>query len=377
MAAGDFAAAREILRQMLALVGDNTGLWLNFAVCCEALSEFAGALTAVERALKTDPRSFTALLMKGSLLERLGKTREAARTYGFAVALEPPENIQDPAAREALDHARKVNAHYVEELVAFVSAQITPARQRGSSAEAGRMNKFMDFTLRRKNIYRQEPSDFYYPGLPTIEFYERDEFPWLARFEGATASIKNELLQILRDDFSDFVPYVTYADGVPLPQWAELNGSQRWGALHLLLAGVPVEKNCGRCPDTMAALAALPQPRMPGRSPSALFSVLQPGTRIPPHSGVSNTRLIVHLPLIVPSGCGFRVGNETRGWREGQAWVFDDTIEHEAWNESALPRVILICDIWNPRLSGAERDMIAQMVHALDRFNGSTPGAGL
>ena len=105
-------------------------------------------------------------------------------------------------------------------------------------------------------------------------------------------------------------------------------------------------------------MQALPQAVVPLRSPCAMYSALQPRTRIPPHTGVANFRLVVHLPLVLPPGCGFRVGSETRDWRIGEAWVFDDTIEHEAWNDSDEPRYIFICDIWNPRLSprGARRD---------------------
>jgi aspartyl/asparaginyl beta-hydroxylase (cupin superfamily) len=109
-----------------------------------------------------------------------------------------------------------------------------------------------------------------------------------------------------------------------------------------------------------------------------MFSILRPRTRIPPHTGVANTRLVLHLPLIVPAGCGFRVGGETRLWTEGEAWVFDDTINHEAWNDSEKPRAILICDVWSPFLSAGERDLIAQLLGALDRFNGgSLQGTGL
>jgi hypothetical protein len=111
----------------------------------------------------------------------------------------------------------------------------------------------------------------------------------------------------------------------------------------------------------------------PLRSPSALFSVLQPKTRIPPHTGVANFRLVVHLPLIVPPGCGFRVGGETRQWRLGEAWVFDDTIEHEAWNDSEQTRIIFICDVWSPRLSPDERAVIGEIIAATDAFNGTQP----
>src|SRR5260370_583499 len=86
----------------------------------------------------------------------------------------------------------------------------------------------------------------------------------------------------------------------------------------------------------------VPPADVPGQAPTAFFSMLQPLTRIPPHTGVTNTRLVCHVPLVIPSGCGFRVGSETRQWEPGKAWVFDDTIEHEAWNESDKPRYILI-----------------------------------
>ena len=89
--------------------------------------------------------------------------------------------------------------------------------------------------------------------------------------------------------------------------------------------------------------------------PTAFFSVLRPRTHLPAHNGVTNSRAIIHLPLIVPEGCRFRVGGETREWRVGEAWAFDDTIEHEAWNDSDEPRVILILDAWNPLLTEAEK----------------------
>lgn len=377
MGAGDFLAAKQILAQALKDSPQLTPLWLNLAACCRALSDIPGALAAVDGALKAEPRSFMALLMKGSLFEAQGRIKEAARIYGFAIALEPHDGSLDAPTTQVLKRARELNARYVEEMVSFVSAEIGQVREKGSSAEAKRLNKFMDFALRRKTTYRQEPSDFFYPGLPSIEFYEREEFPWIDGLDASTPMILSELHNILRDDFRDFTPYVNYPDSVPLDQWLELNHSRRWGALHLYLSGKQMPANCSRCPGTMEFLASMPQPHMPGRSPAALFSALQPKTRIPPHTGVANTRLVVHLPLIVPEGCGFRVGNEVREWKEGEAWVFDDTIEHEAWNESTQPRVIFIFDIWNPRLSEVEREGITRMVDAMDKFNGFAAADGI
>ena len=124
---------------------------------------------------------------------------------------------------------------------------------------------------------------------------------------------------------------------------------------------------CDLCPATTAALEAIPQSRVPGKAPNAFFSILQPGARIPPHTGVTNTRTIIHLPLVVPEGCTFRVGGETRHWREGEAFAFDDTIEHEARNDSDQLRVILIFDVWNPHLDEAERRNLERLFAIADR----------
>ena len=125
------------------------------------------------------------------------------------------------------------------------------------------------------------------------------------------AGIRDEFLEILEAE-EGFTPYITYPPDVPLNQWAELNNSPRWSAFHLYKMGKLVEENAAKCPKTMKALEGAPQPDQPGRTPAAMFSLLKPRTRIPPHTGVTNVRLVTHLPLIVPEGCGFRVGNDTR-----------------------------------------------------------------
>jgi aspartyl/asparaginyl beta-hydroxylase (cupin superfamily) len=107
-----------------------------------------------------------------------------------------------------------------------------------------------------------------------------------------------------------------------------------------------------------------------------MFSLLRPGARIPPHTGEVNTRLICHLPLIVPAGCSLRVGNDTRALVEGKAWVFDDTMEHEAWNPSDQSRVILLFEIWRPELDEEERRLVSAMFEAIDAYSGATPARG-
>jgi aspartyl/asparaginyl beta-hydroxylase (cupin superfamily) len=118
-----------------------------------------------------------------------------------------------------------------------------------------------------------------------------------------------------------------------------------------------------RFPKTWEAIRQAPLPGIYGWGPTVVFSLLKAGTRIPAHNGMYNIRLICHLPLIVPPGCRFRVGNEIREWEVGKLMIFDDTIEHEAWNDSGEDRVVLIFDIWRPELTEEERAQLLALFH--------------
>ncbi len=369
----DPAGARILFEQAVVLAPGRVEVWLGLAASRRALGDHAGALEAVEGALVAEPRSFPALLMKGSLLEAMGQKTQAAILYGIVVRMAPPAGQLAESTRAAVAHARALHEHYADDLAANLKAEAGLAAETGALAR--RADAFIEAIAGRRRISQQEPAQFNYPGLPAIEFYERDEFPWLEALEAETDAIRDEARAVWGDGGPGLEPYIEYPPGVPVDQWAELNHSQRWTAFHLLRDGKPVEDNCARCQKTMTALAVVDQPAVAGRSPAAMYSILKPRTRIPPHTGVANTRVVLHLPLIIPEGCRFRVGGETRRWREGEAWVFDDTINHEAWNNSDHPRAIFMCDVWSPRLSHEEREMIARIAVALDRFNGFSPQA--
>jgi aspartate beta-hydroxylase len=376
MMAGDPRSAIELFERALAIAARRVDLWIGLAACRRATGDSQRSLAALESALAADPRCFPALLMKGSILESLGHEKQAAMTYGNAILIAPREEDMAEPTRRALSHARVVHDRYTADLAAWLKTESGLDAGR-ASAEGRRIDTFIEAMAGRRKIYHQEPARFHYPGLPAIEFFEREAFPWLEAFEARTDDIRGELLSVWVEGSPELEPYINYRDGLPLDQWAELNRSLKWSAYHLYLHGAPVEEHCGRCPATVAALELLAQPKVQSRSPSAMFSILRPRTRIPPHTGVANTRLVVHLPLVIPRDCGFRVGGETRQWREGQAWVFDDTIEHEAWNDSDEPRAVLICDVWNPYLSPAERETVAELMALLDRFHGDEPHDGL
>lgn len=227
-----------------------------------------------------------------------------------------------------------------------------------------RFDECLQILAGRARIYHAEPVQLHVPRLPAIPFFDRSCFPWLPRLEEATDLIRAELDALMGEGMPGFAPYIAYPPGAPLNQWAELNHNRDWSSFWLWRDGERQEEAIARCPKTAALLAELPMAEQPGFAPTALFSALAPHTRIPPHTGSTNARLLVHLPLVLPGPARFRVGNETRAWRRGEAWCFDDSIEHEAWNDADQTRVILIFDIWNPLLSQAERELISAMMTA-------------
>jgi aspartate beta-hydroxylase len=373
LGAGRAAEAAALFERAIAAAPADLSSRLNLIAARRAAGDFDAALAAAEQILALDPRSFLALMAKGSLLERLGSNREAAGAYSAALTQAPPDAKLDPATLKAVEHARLINRRYVEELNDFIRADIADPLSQATSDEARRIDAFVDLTLRKRRRYQQAPAEFFYPGMPAIEFYDRSEFPWLEELEAATPAIRDEAIRATVENQDSFAPYIDYPDTIPLDQWRELNKSRRWSAFHFSHYGKPIEENRKRCPRTTEAIARLPQPHIQNRCPAAMFSALQPHTTIPPHTGIANIRLVTHLPLIVPEKCSFRVGGDTRPWRVGQAWVFDDTIEHEARNDSDDLRVILICDVWSPRLSEAERDLITRVMSAMDAFGASEP----
>jgi aspartyl/asparaginyl beta-hydroxylase (cupin superfamily) len=366
---GDPAGARALLEQAAGADPANPVVPLNLSAAFRALGDGGGELAALNRALAIDPYFFPALLAKAMYFERIGRRREAARIYKDVLTIAPPQ--PEEWAQKPLLHAREIVDQNTAELEAFLDAKLAATRARYDGATLSRFDECKDIMAGAKQVQVQRPTMLAFPRLPAIPFYERRDFPWLAEVEGATAAIREELLVLLREDAAEFGAYVNHPDDVPLNQWAELNRSPKWSAYFLWSNGVRVDAHCARCPRTAAIVDRLPMATVPGAAPAAFFSTLAPRTLIPPHTGVTNTRLIVHIPLIVPEGCWFRVGNEKREWRPGEALIFDDTIEHEAWNGSDQLRAILIFDIWNPYLSEAERALVCELVAGYEDYYAS------
>lgn len=214
---------------------------------------------------------------------------------------------------------------------------------------------------------RQAPSLLYFPGLPSSPYLQRSLFPWFTELERETAAIGEELLALMpHSERSERVFAVDSAERLGL---AAERGAPSWNGFYFYRHGKRREENHAMCPRTSAVLDALPLVRIRGNAPEVMFSVLTPGTHILPHRGVTNTRVVCHLPLVVPDDCALVVGGERHVWRKGEAVAFDDTFEHEAWNRGTSTRVVLIVDVWNPYLTEAECDAVAVLAAALGDFN--------
>ncbi|WP_236886447.1 aspartyl/asparaginyl beta-hydroxylase domain-containing protein [Dyella thiooxydans] len=342
-----------------------------------------GAEDSLREALRLAPGMFVARLRLGVVLEQQGRSREAAMVYLGAINAAQAQRrwLSDettaPGLRDAVKHAARHVAATRRELF---DAVIEPLRQRYGRAELARVDQCLAIYLHELPPPlpdpRQRPLFLYFPGVPSQPLYPRERFPEHARLEAAVEAIRGELRTVLAGADDPLEPFLgaTTAEA-EAARLLESTGAQEagWDAFFFYRHGERYDDNCARCPRTSALLDTLPLVRIRDHAPETLYSVLRPGTHILPHRGVTNTRLVTHLPLIVPPDCALRVGGQTHVWEEGRCITFDDTFEHEAWNRSGQTRVVLIMDSWNPDLTEAERLAVTDLVAAIGDFNRPAP----
>jgi aspartate beta-hydroxylase len=341
-------------------------LWMNLARAQRELGDPEAERAALERVLMIDQRDLLALIRLAELHERLGEEALAAQRWSAVISLSAGIGDRSAEFVQLIERAKSYVEGQSRKLAEAVDERLAGDLAEASARDSRRLQAAAGAMLGRRAIYANQCEGLHYPFLPADEFFDREHFPWLGELEAATGEILAELQAILTDRAQALEPYIAMAPGTPASKWSALDKSLDWGAFHLWKEGKRIDENCTRAPRTAALAEALPLCRIEGRAPAVFFSILKAGSHIPPHTGVTNVRSIVHLPLIVPLGCAFRVGGETREWRKGEAFVFDDTIEHEAWNRSGEDRAVLIVDTWNPHLSEHERTMVCRLYEATD-----------
>lgn len=344
--------------------------WFLLAQACQALGDLEGQDQALTALLGAEPRHLGGLLLMARCKAAQGDSRAASSFYTTALAVadhagaaKVPQGLV-PLLEQAQRYLQQAQGEYAR----FLSERLA-AEGIASGAVSPRVDLALDLLLGRKQLYVQEPTSFYFPGLPQRQFYERHEFDWAEAFEAAAPEMLAELEALLDRQPGDFAPYVQTRPDRPAAA-NHLRDDSSWGAHYLWEQGAIVPDHAALAPATLRTLALPPMPVIAERSPMALYSLLRPGTYIKPHNGMLNTRLICHLPLITNPDCALRVGNETRSWQQGKLLIFDDSIEHEAWNRGDSTRIILLFEIWRPEITVDERRALTAVFEAISAYGG-------
>jgi aspartate beta-hydroxylase len=369
----DLKAALLHIENALRVDADDPVTLHNRGRIFEAAQRYAEAAASHRAALQVAPNLHSARLHLGRALELSGDSHRAIVCYARAL-----QNAQSdgrwlnkattpPALQALIEHAvrqvRSGRRAAIDELLRPVVAQFgSDALQR---VHTGLRAYFNEEAPRTKDP-RQHSTFFHFPDIPANPFLDAKLFPWIASLEAVAADIRGELYGLLQQ--SDGRERVFSTEAVEAENLRGLHQPPSWNGYYFYRHGEPRLDNRARCPRTASALDALPLCRIRDHGPEVLFSVFTPGTHLLPHRGVTNTRLVAHLPLIVPNDCALVVGGEEHRWREGRVVVFDDTYEHEAWNRSDRTRIVLIFDIWSPYLSEAERMAIALLIGDIGDF---------
>ncbi|HEU4663520.1 MAG TPA: aspartyl/asparaginyl beta-hydroxylase domain-containing protein [Dokdonella sp.] len=375
---GQADAALELLSRARAAHPRDTTTLTNLGVLQREFGRLEEAQAALVEAVRLAPQLYVARLRLGEVLEARGRLVQALPAYFGAImhaqerGLWLSDATTDAALRPLVKHAMRAVA--AGRRAAF-AALLAPLRERHGDSALARVGRGLAIYLEElPPDYpdpRQRPKFFYVPGLPPTPVFERELFPWYESLEAHTATIRDEMHAVFAAD-SGFEPFLGHFDD-EAPLAAHLRNDRDkpvWDAFFFFRHGIRNEANAARCPRTAALLETLPLCRIREHSPEVCFSVLTPGSHILPHRGVTNTRVVTHLPLVVPAGdLALAVGDELLRWQEGRCFSFDDSFEHEAWNRSDATRIVMLLDAWNPHLTEIERDALTVLISGIGDFN--------
>ncbi|CCH32919.1 aspartyl/asparaginyl beta-hydroxylase domain-containing protein [Actinosynnema sp. NPDC047251] len=197
----------------------------------------------------------------------------------------------------------------------------------------------------------QEPTRLFFPGISALPWHDTAGLGWVRAVEADFPLIREEFSALRQED----VPFAPYEDA-----YTKELGWRGWDTFSLYRNGVVDPEAANRCPNTLAALDKTPHGPRDG-----MFTVLNPGVHITPHTGGVNLLLTCHLALVVPPDCHITVADDRRTWTEGRCLLFDDSFIHEARNEGTEQRCVLLWDVWHPDLSEKE---VRVLDHLMPRF---------
>ena len=376
MAAGQWQPAVELLERSASDPSAPFGVKAKLAICRAALGDHRAAAGMFAGALAERPDEFPLRLAFAETLSAVGDAEDALPEYFRALhdAQIRGRWLDDastpPMLRERVKRAMQLVDRGRREWFERLLQPHVAAFGRDSLA---RVEEALQVYLGLRSATgdpRQKPKFLWMPSLPATPFFDRELFDWYPALEHAADAIREELQVVLARE-RELTPFLVIDDKAVEDAYLAGNPDSRaWDAYFFHRHGVQHDEHLLACPRTAAALQAVPLTRIDGHAPEVLFSVLAPQTHIKPHHGVTNTRVVTHLPLVIPTGdCKLVVGGDVHAWRQDRCVTFDDTFLHEAWNRTDHTRVVLILDTWNPWLRAEECVVLKDLVEGIGAFN--------
>ncbi|MEO7065059.1 MAG: aspartyl/asparaginyl beta-hydroxylase domain-containing protein [Dokdonella sp.] len=374
---GQLESALALLDRARKAQPDDPTTLVNIGTLQRERGSLDEAHAALKRGTDLAPDLYGARLRLGETLQALGRRDEAVAVYFGAITAAQEQGLWLDEATTAVD-LRPLVLHAIRIVSSarhtLFTQLLQPLRERHGAAALARVEKSLAIYLGdlppNYTDPAQQPLFLYFPDLPNPRVFPRELFPWYAELEAHSAAIRSEMLGVLAED-RGFEPFLGHFDDANQVQ-SLLGGKgaqPAWNAFFFYRHGVANDANMARCPRTTAALQAAPLCHVRQHAPEVCFSVLTPGSHILPHRGVTNTRVVTHLALVVPNDCALVVSGHVQTWEEGRCFSFDDTFEHEAYNRSADTRVVMLLDAWNPYLTEIERSAVGELIGGIGDFN--------
>ena len=377
MAGGQWQEAADILAGVAAAPTARYGVKAKLAICRAALGDHRGAAAMFATALADRPDEFLARLSFAESLEACGDQDAALPEYFRAIHdaqqrrrwlddASTPEPLRERVKRAmvVIDNGR--HALFERVLEPHVAAFGRDSLERVREG----LEIYLGTRVAPAGDPRQKPKFFWMPALPATPYFDRDLFDWYPALEQSTDAIREELQAVLGGG-TGLTPFLSIDDKADEETYLGGNPDSRaWDGYFFHRHGEQHREHLAGCPRTASALQAVPLTRIVGHAPEVLFSVLAPQTHIKAHHGVTNTRVVTHLPLLIPEGdCQLLVGGQAHAWQQGRCVTFDDTFLHEAWNRTDHTRVVLILDTWNPYLRAEECIVLKDLIERIGDFN--------
>ncbi|MBT8079452.1 MAG: aspartyl/asparaginyl beta-hydroxylase domain-containing protein [Gammaproteobacteria bacterium] len=348
----------------------------NRAIEAELAGDPQAALPLYRQAINVNRGNPVPYLFLGYLRHGLQDSEAAVQAWSLAADLDPrvlnawrSDTVAADIRQRSKLADRELRRHFTrlhKSAIAAYASEHPDANVERAEAAIWCQTHDEEFQF---NHPEQRPHLFFVPGISSIPVYDESHLAWKSLLESSFEAIRTEFLAARTNAAAEQRPYLEPRAAWLGDDWKPIADSLNWGSYQLYRKGKGNDALIRRFPETLRIIGQLPIIEGLQGPREVVFSVLQGKQRIPPHYGVSNTDMTVHLPIITTEDSAIRVVQHVHHWQTGKVFAFDDAFEHESWNNSSQPRVNLIFEVWHPELTRHEQAAISATFDARDRWN--------